>query len=359
MRFLVVSLACFTLLASNAAADDLIVHFKRLKAYNKVDDHDQVISELTHIIDHHDEYKNDAAMYFIRGNSWRAKGEHDKAIQDFDKAIALDPDDADTYYYRGNSWYTKGEPDKAIRDFDKAIALSPEGADAYCNRGISWRAKGEYDKSIQDFNKAIVLNPDFAEAYNNRGISWRNKGEYGKAIRNYDKAIALSSDDAKFYGNRGYSWDAKGEYDKAIRDYDKAIALSPDDADVYNNRGFSWRAKGEYDKAIQDFNKAIALNPDFTLAYRNLAWLLATSPDAQHRDGKRAVQMGEKLIGLLESPRPDALATLAAAYAENGQFDNAVKMQQEAIKLLKSDQKKESYRTRLSLYLQKKPYREK
>ena len=92
------------------------------------------------------------------------KGKYDDAIADFDKAIALDPNDAAAYGNRGNAYYSKGEVDRAIADFDKVIALDPNDAIAYDNRGVAYEKKGDKEKAIADFRKALEIAPSFQEA---------------------------------------------------------------------------------------------------------------------------------------------------------------------------------------------------
>ncbi|OHE57632.1 MAG: hypothetical protein A2Z47_13215 [Thermodesulfovibrio sp. RBG_19FT_COMBO_42_12] len=93
----------------------------------------------------------------------------------------------------GNSYYHKGEYDKAVEEYSKAIALNPNYAEAYSNRGAAYNEKGQYDKAIEDSIKAIALNPYYAAAYNNRGTAYGNKGQRGKAKSDFQKACDMGS----------------------------------------------------------------------------------------------------------------------------------------------------------------------
>ena len=122
----------------------------------------------------------DADAYVNRGIAWDNKGEYDKAIADYNLALAINPQFALAYNNRGLAWYKKGEYDKAIADFNEVERfLDPSDAAniaaTYNSRGLTWYGKGEYDKAIADFKQALAINPEFALAYNNRGLAWQQK----------------------------------------------------------------------------------------------------------------------------------------------------------------------------------------
>ncbi len=242
--------------------------------------------------------------------------------------------------------------------------LNADDAEDYFNHGVDSLKKGEHDKAITDFTEAIRLDPKYEPAYNLRGIAWGKKGEYEKAIANFTEAIRLNPKNPKVYDARGLASLEKGELDKAIADCSEAIRLNPKDADAYGTRGFAWRKKGEYDKAIADFNQAVAVNPKDAFAYNDLAWLYATCPDKKHRDGKKAVENANKAYQLTEGKNFGCIDTLAAAYAESGDFKKAREWETKVIELAATDKSvtvknKADAASRLELYRQNKPYREK
>ena len=172
----------------------------------------------------------------------------------FDKARAV------VCFTKGVSYQDKGQWDKAIAEYNKAIEINPSYAEAYYNRGLAYaQGKGQFDKAISDWNKAIELNPSYAEAYNNRGNAYQAKGQYDRAISDYTKAIEINPSYAEAYYNRGVAYGRKGQYDQAISDCNKAIELNPSYAKAYYNRGVAHYFKGEYDKAWEDVHKAESL----------------------------------------------------------------------------------------------------
>src|SRR5262249_35911639 len=154
----------------------------------------------------------------------------------------------------------------------------------------------------------------------------------------------------------GFSHHMTGAYDKAIGDYTEAIRLNPKHATAYYNRGLAYTAKKEHDKVIQDFTEAIRLVPEMANAHVALSWLLATCPKDGVRDGKRAVEHARQACELLGWKETNSLEALAAAYAECGNFKEAVKWQKKAVELGNDNKDElEGARQRLQVYEQGKP----
>ena len=139
-----------------------------------------------------------------------------------------------------------------------------------------------------------------------------------------------------------------------------AYQFEPDDAQAFYNRGNADRDKGEYDRAIRDYDQAIQLKPDYAIAFNNKAWLLTTARDASVRDGEEAVRLAREAVRLDENELVFR-GTLAAAYAEAGQFDAAAAEQERTIEMLRAQGKGDEVaglQTRLELYRSGQTYRE-
>lgn len=171
----------------------------------------------------------------------------------------------------------------------------------------------------------------------------------------YTEFTTLYEYEAWGYEMRAFVLREKGELLSAIADYGTALRLSPT-AQTYIGRGLAWDSKKDYRKALADFNLARRLEPTFALAYNNAAWLRATCPQEPFRNGSEAVELATRACELTDWNDANYLDTLAAAYAEAGDYDSAIKYQTKAAELSPDDA---DLMQHLALYKDHKPYREK
>lgn len=211
-------------------------------------------------------------------------------------------------------------------------------------------------RALDFFNDELKRNPT-ASAYQLHGVMLAMKGEIEMALGELNEAIRLNPKMQDAYMNRAFLWIAKQEYDKAIADCEEAIRLDPQFALGYINRAAAWKARGEYDRAISDLDEAIRLDPKDGRPWNGRAWIEATCPDATWRNGKIAVDDATKACELSRWRAANCLDTLAAAYAEAGDFGAAVKWQTKALEMA-AEKKKPDYQSHLDHYKAHKPYRE-
>src|SRR5205823_1307716 len=127
------------------------------------------------------------------------------------------------------------------------------------------------------------------------------------------------------YVGRALVWDLKKDLDRAIKDYDEALRLGHKDPLTFCNRALARRKKGDVEHAVSDYSAALRLNSNLPCALNGLAWIHATCPDEKYRNGKQAVEFATKACEVTMWKNWSLMDTLAAAYAESGDFDRAVK----------------------------------
>ncbi len=273
-----------------------------------------------------------------------------KSQADKEHKIAAD------YWRAGVMATEKQDYDLAIDRFTEAIRLVPDYVTALVDRGDAYLVKKDYDKAMADFDAAVRINPKDPGGYFGRGRVSYAKKDYERAISAYDEAIRLNPHHADFYNGRGMAYRKQKKYEAAIADYTQAIKLEPKEPGHYYNRGNAYKANKEFEKAIADLNEAVRLDPKDFQARNNLALLLASCPNASLRDGKNAVQHATKACELTDWKDADMLDTLAAAYADTGKFDLAVRWAKKALDLA-PDEYKEEIQSHVDLFQSRRPYR--
>jgi Flp pilus assembly protein TadD len=196
---------------------------------------------------------------------------------------------------------------------------------AFNQKGLDAISRNNFGTAIRDFNRALSYDPTYASAYFNRAFCHRLRHEDSQAIADYSQAIRFDPTAAKSYADRGTLYETDGDYVSATNDFDQAIKLDPKNGVTYFDRGIAFLGLGQDEAALGDFQQALSLVPNYGAAYEETAMILATSPEAELRDGRKAVNYALKAGALEKWSDPATLVALGAAYAEAGDFDNAVK----------------------------------
>jgi tetratricopeptide (TPR) repeat protein len=202
-----------------------------------------------------------AETFYNRGVMRRMSGDTAGAIEDYTKAIEIDPKFASAYYNRGIARYAMKDAAGAIQDYTKAIELRPDFSDAYGNRGIIYAESGNAKTAFADFDMAIKLKPGNPLTYNSRGLALQEQGKLDEAIRDYDVAIRLDPKFVVALHNRGHARDLKRDFDLAIADYTSALSIDPTYIKSLANRGIAYHRRGNLAEALADYGRALELEP--------------------------------------------------------------------------------------------------
>jgi protein O-mannosyl-transferase len=204
---------------------------------------------------------------------------------------------------------------------------------------LSWRAsvQASYWRDSETlFTHALAVTSNNDVAQNNLGIVFLQKGNLDEAISLLQAAVDLRPDNSPAHENLAKALLQKGQVTDALVHYRRLLELQPDNIEVHNIVGTVLIQQGQAREAVEEWQKVLAIQPDNGNAMSNLAWVFATSPDDSLRDGAKAVQLAEQAMRISGGRIPIIFRTLAAAYAENGRFSEAIQTAQHGIELANS-----------------------
>jgi len=260
------------------------------------------------------------------------------------------------YNRRGQIRADQGQEELSAADFQAALDNNSNNWRALHNRGVSLAQQGSFAEAFDDFNRVIQLNPKYAKAYVNRATLFMQANDLQSALEDYQFAAKVDPKFSTAQLGIGRVLHMLGKWDEAITFFEAAVQFEPDNAEILCSRGDLLADMGQYGKALADYARAIEVNPEFAHAYRNGSWLLATCPDAQFRDPENALLGARQALEFGYGQRHVILDTLAAALANAGQYNEAIRTLQEALAIA-PDESKPAYAQRLKLYRQQQPFR--
>jgi tetratricopeptide (TPR) repeat protein len=206
---------------------------------------------------------------------------------------------------------------------------------------------------------AVTKNNDVAE--NNLGIVFQGQGKLDDAISLLQSAVALRPANSPAHENLAKALLQKGQVADALIHYRKLLELQPDNIEVHNIVGTVLVQQRRISEGVEEWEKVLAIQPENGNAMSNLAWVFATSPDDSLRDGVKAVHLAQEAMRISNRRIPLLFRTLAAAYAETGDFSKAIKTAQEGIELANSQGNPglvTELQGNISLYQEQRPLRD-
>ena len=180
---------------------------------------------------------------------------------------------------------------------------------------------------------ALTVTADNAPMQVVLGRALLNQGKVDEAAQHFAEAMKIMSDDISAQGDMAATLLAQGRFKEAVENCRVALKSHPHDPKLHYILGNALLEQGQWAEAIVECQTTLQIDPTHSLAMNDLAWLLATVPDARLRNGAEAVKLGEQACRLTNYKMTLFVGTLAAAYAEAGRFDDAVKTANQAIAL--------------------------
>ena len=255
---------------------------------------------------------------------------------------------------------TEFDVEKAMNEFfRRAIELDPESVKANLAMGKALFMIGEIEQALKYLNKVIDLNPNSDEAYFHMGLIFRKKSALKDAEKLFLKALSLQPDNANVHNNLGVTLLERGRFQEAKEYLNKALEIYPEHINARYNLGMTLWGMGKVEEAVKQYRDVLEMKPKWAVAANSLAWILATDKNQRLRDGEEAIRWALVACAGDGRKNPDYLDTLAAAYAEAGYFEQAIKAAEECLTLAEAVgdiNLSQDVTRRIQLYREKEPF---
>jgi len=282
----------------------------------------------------------------------------DEAIALAGRAIKLEPDAPQAYELRARIHVLTNAMDRALVDVNKALHLLPGSYTSLLLRARLLQAKEKYEEALSDVETALKVRPKAVSALFLKSTIYESQRRFGRAAATMRQVVILQPENEQARLMLGMYYSMGSKVKEALIEFDQILEKNKG-----NTAALYWRADtrlniGDHQGARKDYELVLQANPKHEATLNNLAWLLATSPEDKLRNGKRAVELALQASESSQYKKPHILSTLAAAYAENGDYEKAVEWASKAVQLGRKDIQ-EQLEAELKSYQQKKPWREK
>ncbi len=252
-------------------------YFLALHYYGKKD-YDKALELVQTTLNNKDK-RDDSFAYDLWGNILARKKQYEHAIEKYNEAIKINPDNDNPYiglgyvYFKGYKNYNA-----AISNYQKVIDRNEKNYSAYNDLALVLADKGDIDAAKENYKKAIAANPNYANAYYNLGLIFLGDKNYQQANVQFNKIIELPYNAGNYfnaYNGLCYSLSQQSKYEEAISNCELAIKIKPKDDNIYDTLGTVYATQKDYDNAITNYQTAINYNPDNSEAEQHLAEVLA------------------------------------------------------------------------------------
>ena len=205
-----------------------------------------------------------------KGVSFAALGLYKQAVEQYKKALALNPGYAPAYHNIGAALASLGRKEQAAKAYVKAAKLDPSMGEAYNNYGLILKESGQLAQAEKAFKKAVAVSPDLSKAYENLGILLSENGRNQEALDLLGKAVQKDPYNPGHQYSLGVCLEMSGQYPRALESYLKAVEMNPDNAAHVYGLGNGYRHLGDMERAVECWQKAARLDPGHCLARFNL-----------------------------------------------------------------------------------------
>lgn len=237
---------------------------------------------------------------FEKAFDFQANGQYDRAVEELNKLLHIDPDFVEAHCLLGNIYNLTGETDKAVLCYRNGLKIDPtcskakymldllmdEGkkgtsdiieerekykeAEIYFSKGLESFSAKDFEKAIEFFKKAVEVSPEYHQAYYNLGVVYYHNGDREKAEGFWKKTLDYDARNPKVFFSLGVLSYKAGKLDEAISFWENVVADDVHLPQVYCNLGVAYYERGDKRKALKYLRKAISFEPDYKLARENI-----------------------------------------------------------------------------------------
>ncbi|HLY38809.1 MAG TPA: tetratricopeptide repeat protein, partial [Candidatus Binatia bacterium] len=299
----------------------------------------------------------DAEAAINLGNIRVSQGRNDDAQALYRRAVELDPANPVGHYNLAMMLAAQGDLDGAVREDSAAIAIVPRHVGARLARGDALLRLDRAADAEKDFQAVLTTSPEDPDALTGLGRAAVARAAWPAALTSFEKALRRSPR-ADVHRMVAEVLEQLGREDDAVAHYRAAYEAEPGNADGATSLVTALLTSGRVAEAVALLQRRVADTPEEPAFATSLAWIEATARDAQWRNAAEAVRLAERACPADDCDDPDRLDTLAAAYAEAGRFDDAIRAAERAVTAARgTEDGADAMEERLALYRARQPYR--
>jgi tetratricopeptide (TPR) repeat protein len=258
------------------------------------------------------------------GIALAAQGKNDEAAIHFAEAVRIQPHYLLALDNLGLSLVKQGKLEEGMGYCRAALAINPRNAKVHFNLGLALAMEGKLKESLPEYEAACRLDPASVHFRVVLAEALVRDGKTNEAAGCFQEALRLQPNFAQAHWRYGMSLAYTGNLKEALDHLREAIRLQPA-VPIYLDLASVLTRAGQSDAAVTQYRNALRLQPDSPPALTSLAWVLAVDPSDRIRSGPEAVTLAERACRLTRFRDPSFLGTLAAAYAEAGRFEDAIR----------------------------------
>jgi tetratricopeptide (TPR) repeat protein len=274
--------------------------------------------------------RDNAVAFYNIGRTCEEQGNLKVAMPLFRAALAADPGYFPASSDLGLLLEQRGHASEALALYLKAVRYAPGAEELQNHLGTMLWNMGRQEEAIGHYVAAIRSAPDFADAHFNLGTCLAGLGQWPGAVSEFEAVVRLRSDDADAHASLAQALLNAGDPGAAEARFRQVLLRAPTNAQAHFHLGMLAARRNDLDAALAEFQLAVKYRADWPEALNGLAFLLATHPKAESRNGAEAVRLAERACAMTGTNQPRFLSTLDTAYAEAGRFPDAIRTAEKA-----------------------------